>query len=72
MPSPAMPIVEPCGDYCKCQPPYWDHLLIPDPDERYPGDIKPGRYNFAAIVALLRRHKNDPDAVQFIADMLEE
>jgi hypothetical protein len=69
-------LIEPCGDDCDCPSPMWDHLLIPDYDpneeERYPGDIKPGRYNLAAVVALLRRHKNDPDAIQFIADMLEE
>lgn len=33
--------------------------------------IKPGYYSRRGIVELLRRHKKNPDAIQFIADMLE-
>lgn len=29
-------------------------------------------YNINAIVYLLRKYKNNPEAIQFIADMLEE
>ena len=51
-------------------------LLLPDhgdePDERYPGDIEPGIYSLNEVVELLRKHKRNPDAIQFIADMLEE
>jgi hypothetical protein len=51
-------------------------LVIPehDPyesDAPYPGDIKPGTYTLQEVVDLLRQHKNNPDAVQFLADMLE-
>lgn len=50
-------------------------LLIPeyDPEDEkpYPGDIKPGKYGLSDLVALLREHKDNPDAIQFIADMLE-
>ena len=51
-------------------------LLIPDygdeSDERYPGDMVPGIYSLNEVVELLRKHKENPDAIQFIADMLEE
>lgn len=51
-------------------------LLIPDhetdQDEGYPGDIEPGIYSLNEVVELLRKHKGNPDAIQFIADMLEE
>lgn len=50
-------------------------LLIPDYDEDdpqpYSGDINPGWYSQAEFVELLRRHKDNPDAIQFLADMLE-
>ena len=44
-------------------------LRIP---EQYPGGIIPGAYSLNDVVALLRKHKNDPEAIQFIADMMEE
>lgn len=49
-------------------------LLIPEPDEgqTYPGNIQPGDYTMNELVCLLRTHKNNPEAIQFIADMLEE
>lgn len=50
-------------------------LLIPDLDEAgqsYPGGIRPGRYDINQVVGLLRRHKENPEAVQFLADMMEE
>jgi hypothetical protein len=50
-------------------------LIIPEHDEGdepYPGGIEPGHYDLAGLVALLRQHKQDPDAIQFLADMLEE
>ncbi len=50
-----------------------DGLLIPpDPGAKpYPGGIAPGFYHINDVVALLREHKHNPEAVQFIADMLE-
>jgi hypothetical protein len=48
-------------------------LEIPMQDgEDYPGDIAPGRYTRNDVVKLLREHCHDPEAVRFIADMLEE
>ena len=50
-------------------------LIIPEYDEEnrfYPGDIQPGYYTRNEVAALLRRHKRDPEVIQFIADMLEE
>ena len=51
-------------------------LLIPDYDpynpKPYPGDIKPGSYSKAEVKKLLKKHKNNPEALQFIQDMLEE
>ena len=51
-------------------------LIIPDYDpynpEPYPGDIKPGSYSEAEVKKLLKKHKNNPDAIQFLRDMLEE
>ena len=51
-------------------------LLIPDydPDDPkpYPGDIKPGVYEGNELVELLREHSANPEAIWFIADMLEE
>ena len=48
-------------------------LLVPDsePGKQYPGAIEPGYYTLAELVELLREHKGNPDAIQFIADMLE-
>jgi len=50
-------------------------LVVPDHDsdsEVYPGGIEPGRYDINEVVELLRAHKHDPEAIQFIADMMEE
>ena len=48
-------------------------VLIPDPRDGVPPDfgITPGYYDRAGIVALMRHHKTDPDAIQFLADMME-
>ena len=48
-------------------------VLIPDPDSDCPPDfgITPGYYDRAGIVALMRYHKANPDAIQFVADMME-
>jgi hypothetical protein len=43
-------------------------LLIPDNEY----GIEEGYYIGNAIVKLLRDNKNNPDVIQFIADMLEE
>lgn len=51
-------------------------LVIPDYDpyepKPYPGGIVPGEYTLSGLVELLRKHKNNPEAIQFIADLLEE
>ena len=51
-------------------------LIIPDYDpydpKPYPGDIKPDSYNKAKVKKLLKKHKNSPEAIQFIRDMMEE
>jgi hypothetical protein len=51
-------------------------LLIPDHDpedpQPYPGDFQPGIYEGNEIVELLRQHADNPEAIRFIADMLEE
>lgn len=52
-------------------------LVVPDHEpgdepEPYPCGIWPGKYSRNAVVALLRSHKHCPDAIQFIADMMEE
>jgi hypothetical protein len=51
------------------------NLLIPEYDpedpQPYPGDIKPGVYEGNEIVELLRQHSANPEAIWFIADMLE-
>ena len=50
-------------------------LTIPEyeegANESYPGGITPGVYSLNEVVNMLRLHKNDPDVIQFIADMLE-
>ena len=50
-----------------------DQVIIPEKDEGgpYPGDIQPGYYDIRGLVDLLRRHKGNPEAIQFIADMVE-
>ena len=51
-------------------------LIIPDYDlhnpKPYPGDIKPGYYTKAQVKRLLKRHKDNPAALQFLQDVLEE
>jgi hypothetical protein len=51
-------------------------LIIPDYDpinpKPYPGDIKPGSYNQAKVKNLLKKHKDNPEALQFLQDMMEE
>jgi hypothetical protein len=51
-------------------------LIIPDYDpynpKPYPGDIKPGYYSKSTINHLLKKHKDNPAALQFFWDMLEE
>jgi hypothetical protein len=50
-------------------------IIIPDYDpynpKPYPGDIKPGRYRPSEIKKLIKKHKNNPEALQFLRDMLE-
>lgn len=52
-------------------------LRIPLPEYQngqpvpYPGDIQPGEYSLRAVIELLRKFADNPDAVRFIADMLE-
>lgn len=52
------------------------NLIIPDYDpydpKPYPGDIKPGSYTESQVKKLLKKHKDNPDALQFLRDMLEE
>ena len=51
-------------------------LIIPDYDlynpKPYPGDIKPGYYSQANVKRLLKKHKGNPEALQFLRDMMEE
>ena len=51
-------------------------LIIPDYDpynpKPYPGDIKPGYYRKGKIKKLLKKHKDNPETLQFLQDMLEE
>ena len=51
-------------------------LIIPDYDpynpKPYPGDIKPGYYSQAKVKKLLKKHKDNPEALQFLRDMMEE
>ena len=51
-------------------------ILIPDYDpdrpEGYPGGIRPGPLSRNEVVGLLRQFKEDPEVIQFLADMLEE
>ena len=50
-------------------------IIIPDYDpynpKPYPGDIKHGYYSKSEIKKLLKKHKDNPEALQFIRDMLE-
>ena len=51
-------------------------LIIPDYDQydpkSYPRNIKPGSYSKAQVKNLLKKHKNNPEALQFLRDMIEE
>lgn len=49
-------------------------LIIPEPEapgRPYPGGIAPDVYNLVELVHLLRDHADNPEAIRFIADMLE-
>lgn len=49
-------------------------VVVPDHEhegDEHPGGIKPGVYHLNHIVEMLRAHKRDPKAIQFLADMLE-
>jgi hypothetical protein len=50
-------------------------LIIPDYDpydpKPYPGDIKPGHYSKTKVKKLLKKNKDNPEALQFLRDMLE-
>ena len=49
-------------------------LLIPDPEgevEVPTCGVQPGYYNEAQMLDVIEKHKANPDAIQFIADMLE-
>ena len=50
-------------------------IIIPDYDpynaKPYPGDIKPGSYSKSEIKKLIKKYKDNPEALQFIRDMLE-
>jgi len=49
-------------------------LLIPDaesPDSKPLYAVEPGYYNKKQLLELLQKHKDDKDAIRFIADMLE-
>jgi hypothetical protein len=49
-------------------------VIIPDYDpynpEPYPGNIKP--YSDTEVKELLEKHKDNPEAIQFLQEMLEE
>ncbi len=51
-------------------------LIVPEcapgRNKSHPGGVKPGAYARDGLVRLLREHRGDPQAVRFIADMLEE
>ena len=55
--------------------PFKRTIIIPDYDpynpKPYPGNIKPGCYRRSEIKKLLKKHKDNPEALQFIRDMLE-
>jgi hypothetical protein len=49
-------------------------LLIPEPDDESDQPaygVAPGYYNPEQMLALLDQHKDNADAIHFIADMLE-
>ncbi len=51
-------------------------LIIPDYDpinpQPYPGYVKPGTYGKAQVNKPLKKHKNNPAALQFLRDMKEK
>lgn len=51
-------------------------LIIPAYDpynpKSYPGDIKPGYYNKTKVKKLLKKHRDNLEAIKFLQDMLEE
>ena len=51
-------------------------LIIPDYDpynpEPYPGAIKPGYYTTGQVKRLREKHKDNPNSLQFLRDMMEE
>lgn len=51
-------------------------LTIPDYDpinpKPYPGDIKPGEYTMTEVKSLILANIRNPEALQFIRDMMEE
>jgi len=49
-------------------------LLIPDAEDGNDSlyGIKPGLYDRNGLVGLLRAHRTNPNAIQYIADMLDE
>jgi hypothetical protein len=51
-------------------------LLIPDFDpeepEQYPGNIQPGYYNSEQMLQLIGANANNPQAILFIAEMLDD
>ena len=51
-------------------------LIIPDYDpyepKPYPGTITPGYYTAKQVKQLLKLNKNNPQALQFLEEMLEE
>jgi hypothetical protein len=50
-------------------------LIIPDSDpydpKPYPGNIKPGTYSQTKVKKLLKKNKDNPEALQFLRDMVE-
>ena len=50
-------------------------IIIPEYDpynpKPYPEDIKPGCYRRSEIKKLIKKHKDNPEALQFLRDMLE-
>ena len=50
-------------------------LIIPDYDpynpKPYPGDIKPGTYSQTKVKKLLKKNKDNPEALQCLRDMPE-
>ena len=50
-------------------------IIIPDYDPYnptpYPGGIKPGYYSKSEIKKLLKKHKDNHEALQFLGDTLE-